>query len=288
MPDLIKKMDSLINRFIFEGRKFVDVSAHPYGLMDLIKHDVKSSKLVYDFEYFTLTKSTKTLISIKNLSKLDQNEDVLMLARSIFENYLSCRYLQENEDKLDSFIANPLGLALSHYNLQTNEETGKKEIIDRDKEPRVLGILENPSTFKMGDDKKYFYYFYDFLCTFTHCNFGVLECYTEDNGMYTLNKVNYAELSRLIAIFSFSKMFESVVTVEGEEFYDKRHEKICYMLVKESLELQEQVFDVLIARYQSHEGEFYKHRNKRMRTMLKAMKKSLKEELGSVKKSDDK
>lgn len=83
-------------------------------------------------------------------------------------------------------------------------------------------------------------------------------------------------------------MFESVVTVEGEDFYDKRHERICYKLVKESKELQEQAFDVQIARYQSDEDEFYKHRNKRMRTMLKAMKKSLKEELGSVKKSDEK
>lgn len=285
MSDLIKEMDSLINRFIFEGKKFVDVSTHPYGLMDLIQHGVKSSKLIYDFEYFTFTKSTKTLISIRDLLKLDHNEDTLILARSIFENYLSCRYLQENEDKLDSFIDNPLGLALAHYNLQFNEETKVNEILTRDN--KVVGKVENPSTFKVGKDTKYFYTFYDFLCTFTHCNFGILECYTKDNGLYTIDKVNHAELSRLITIFSFSKIFESVVTVEGEDFYDSRHEKICYQLVRESIELQEQVFDALIARYQSDEVEFYKHRNKRMRNMLKAMKKSLKEELGSVKKSDE-
>ncbi|MEH6948309.1 hypothetical protein V7068_14810 [Bacillus sp. JJ634] len=47
MPaDLIKSMDKLINRFIFEGKKFVDVSAHPYGLMEVVQFDVKSSKLL--------------------------------------------------------------------------------------------------------------------------------------------------------------------------------------------------------------------------------------------------
>ncbi|MED2981297.1 DUF5677 domain-containing protein [Bacillus thuringiensis] len=282
--DLIKNMDRLINRFIFEGKKFVDVSAHPYGLMDLIQYGEKSDKLLYDFEYFTFTKSTKTLMSIRNLLRIGHNEDGIILARSIFENYLSCRYLQENEEKIDSFIANPLGLALAHYNLRFNEEKQATEIINRQEE--VIGNLENPSKFKTGEDKKYYYTFYDFLCTFTHCNFGVLECYSKNSGLYAYDKVNHAELSRLISIFVFSKIFEAVVTVEGEEFFDKQHEKSCYELVKESIQLQEQVFDVLISRYQTDEGEFYKHRNKRMREMLKAMKKSLKEKIGSVDKSD--
>ncbi|MEH6948308.1 DUF5677 domain-containing protein [Bacillus sp. JJ634] len=230
------------------------------------------------------TKSTKTLISIRNLLKQECNEDVLILARSIFENYLSCRYFQENDEKIDSFIANPLGLALAHFNIKINEETKVAEITNRKNE--VVGILENPATFKMGSDKKYYYPFYDFLCTFAHCNFGVLECYIQENGVYTVNKVNYTELARLITIFTFSKIFEAVVTVEGEEFLDVRHKKRCYQLIIESIKLQEQAFDALIARYQTDEDELYKHRNKRMREMLKAMKKSLKEELGSVRKVD--
>jgi hypothetical protein len=277
-------MDKLINSFIFEGRKFVEVVAHPYGLQELVQFGIKSTKLTYDFEYFTFIKSTKTLISIRKLIDLEHYEDVLILARSIFENYLSCRYLQDNDDKIDSFIANPLGLALAHYNIRFNEDTEVNEIINRQKE--VVGSLENPANFKMGDDRKYYYNFYDFLCTFTHCNFGVLECYTDDNGLYSLDKVNHIELSRLITIFTFTKMFEAVVTVEGEDFLNEAHEKNCYQLVRDSIKLQEEVFDILIERYQSDEGEFYKHRNKRMKEMLKAMKKSLKEKIGSVDKSN--
>ncbi|HDR4509662.1 TPA: hypothetical protein QCQ29_000041 [Bacillus cereus] len=42
--NLTKEMDRLINRFIFEGEKFGDEVAHPYGLMDLIQYGEKSDK----------------------------------------------------------------------------------------------------------------------------------------------------------------------------------------------------------------------------------------------------
>ncbi|RRN71134.1 hypothetical protein EI200_11810 [Peribacillus simplex] len=281
MEDLIKRMDKLLNRFILESKKFVNYGAFPYGLMDLLRGDKRSNKLGDDFEYFTFTKSTKTLVSIRKLLTINNNEDVIILSRSIFENYLSCRYLVENNEKFDDFVSNPMGLALAHFNL--DPQTG--EIINREK--KVIGVLENPNNFKLGDDKKYYYDFYAFLCLFTHCNFGVLECYVDKNSLFTVDKVNHAELSRLITLFTFTKLFETVVTVEGEDFKDKRTEKRCYQLVKDSIKLQQQVFDSIMANYQTDEGdEFYKFRNRRMRKMLKEMKKSLKEELGSVNKTD--
>ena len=109
------------------------------------------------------------------------------------------------------------------------------------------------------------YTFYDFLCTFTHCNFGVLACYTQENGLYTYEKINHAELARLITIFVYTKIFESVVTVAGEEFLNINHEKRCKKLVRDSIKLQKEVFDMLIVRYQIDEGEFYKYRNMRMK-----------------------
>lgn len=279
MEELSKVMDKLITRFIRESKKFITITAFPYGLMDRMKYNKTSAKLIYDFEYFTFTKSTKSLMSIKNLLKQRNNEDALILARSIFENYLSCRYLQENENKIDSFISNPLGLALSHYNLNT--ET--KEIITREKE--VIGTLEDPSSFKLSSDKKYYYDFYSFLCMFTHCNFGIIDCYLNKHNLFTFEKVNHSKLTHLIVIFVFTKIFEAVVTVEGEEFLDERHEQNCYTLVNDAIKLQKQVFDALIPTYQNSKDEFYKYQNKKMRGMLKDMKKSLTEEIGSVDKS---
>lgn len=281
MADLIEEMDSIIERFTVLGKDIIKDVAFPYGTMEINQFDTKSNKLSDDYQFFAFTKSTKTLISIKCLLELNQNEDVLNLNRSIFENYLSSRYFQENANEIDGFIVHPLGLSFGHYYTNFNVETKNVEIMNREKE--VVGCVKNPSSFKIGKDKKYFTDFYNFLCKFTHCNYGVNECFTEDNGLYTIDRINYEELSRLISIFTFSKIFENVVTVEGEDFPDDEYEERCYQLVRDSKQLQEKVFKVLIERYQIDEGQFYRKRNKNMRDMLKAMKSSLKEEVGSVK-----
>jgi hypothetical protein len=270
-------LDKLLNKFIHESKKFVWYAAFPYGLADLIKDNVKSSKLTYDYEYFAFTKSTKTLLSIRELLKLGNNEDVLMLVRGIFENYLSVRFLNENPDKIDNFLMHPLMLAVSQYIVDEGI------ILNRNKE--VIGRIENPSSFKMGKDKGYFYDFYGFLCTFSHSNFGVSDCYLDDNFQFTIKKINYSLLTRIFIIFVFTKLFELVVTVEGEDFVDQRTEKNCYNLVDESLKIQNEVFDYLILDYSPPEDDFYKYQYKKMREMFKGMKKSLKEELGSIKKS---
>lgn len=276
--DILTKLDKMINKLILNANRFIEVSAFPYGLVDLLKFDMKSEKLVYDYEYFVLTKSTKTLLAIRGLLKSRLNEDAIVLVRSIFENYLSCRYLNENSQMIDDFMENPLRVALAYYNVNS-----KGEIIDR--EQQKVGEIINPNVFKMGMDKKYYFDFYDFLSRFAHCNFGVTHCYLDKNYYFTTNKVSYDIFSRLFSVFVFTKIFEHVVTVEGEEFRDQGTEKKCYQLVRESIQLQSVAFELCIQKYSNGEDGPYKYRNKRMREMLKNMKKSLKEELGSVIKS---
>ncbi|WP_098743500.1 DUF5677 domain-containing protein [Paenibacillus sp. EZ-K15] len=273
--ELIQKLDKIINKFIFESRKFVEYSAFPYGLLNNIKFQEKTIQLVYDFEYFVFTKSLKTLISIKKLLKEDLNEDVFILVRSIFENYLSCRYLHEHDDKIDQFIEHPLRISLAHYNVQQDGS-----IVNRDKE--TVGKQENPSKFKLGADKKYFYNFYDLLSTYAHCNFGVVSNYLDEDFRYTVTKVNDSLLVRMIVVFVFSKLFELIVTVDGEDFKDTRTEKNCYQLVKDAIPLLESALDELKNYYTSTKNETNKYINKRMKELMKDMKKSLKEELGSI------
>ncbi|OMD62998.1 hypothetical protein BSK62_22075 [Paenibacillus odorifer] len=272
----IKLLDKLINRFILESKKFVEYAAFLYGTVDLGAYDYKSSKLVCDFEYFAFTKSTKTLISIRNLLKVNHNEDVYMLVRSIFENYLSCRYAQETEN-IDSFIFNPVNLALAYYNVQPDGKIFNREKIE-------VGQQENPSAFKTGLDKGYYTDFYDILSRYSHCNFGTIDCYTENN-IFTIDKNSDPLLIRLFVVFVFSKIFELVVTVEGEDFPDSRTEKKCYQLVIESCEFQLKVMDYLNNIHQSNTDETLIYRNKRMKKLLKNMKRSLQEELGSVDKN---
>jgi hypothetical protein len=155
-------------------------------------------------------------------------------------------------------------------------------ITNRNKE--IIGKQKNPSAFKSGKDKYYFTHFYDILSRISHCNYGTADYYFK-NHLFTVEKVNDPLLIRLFVIFIFTKLFELIVTVEGEDFLDARTEKSCYQLVRDSIALQEDVFDFLIDFYKEPEEEDLKSRNRRMRNLLKDMKKSLKEELGSVKKS---
>lgn len=82
-------------------------------------------------------------------------------------------------------------------------------------------------------------------------------------------------------LFLYIKLFESIVTVEGEDFLNSREEKECYKLVRESTKF---IYDRL--------EEFSKYNcktasdelNRHMRNMFKNMRSSLKEEVGSIKK----
>jgi hypothetical protein len=272
----IEKIDKLINKFILRSRHFVDYAAHLYGFTDLLLTGEKNSKFTYDHEYFNFTKSTKTLISIRELLKIGHNEDVLILIRSMFENYLSSRYLNENEDFIDQLVTFPINLFSATYNVRENGE-----IFNRKGEK--VGDQIQPSGFKTGKDKNYYYLFYGFLSPFAHSNFGIVDCYLDKNLCFTVEKVNYPLLVRFFALFVFVKIFEHIVTVEGEDFFDPRTEKECYRLVEESIKFQDELIPVLINEFKSTDEEG-KHFNRRMRDMLKEMRKSLKEELGSVKK----
>ncbi|TYS69748.1 hypothetical protein FZC76_05800 [Sutcliffiella horikoshii] len=269
-------LDKLINKFILRSRDFVEYAAHLFGYTEMLMTGEKNSKFTYDHEYFNFTKSTKTLISIRLLLKMGHNEDALILIRSMFENYLSSRYLNENGEFIDQLITFPLNVFFNEYNVRKGGE-----IFNRD--GQKVGDQINPSEFKTGKDKQYYYTFYGFLSPFAHSNFGIVNFYLDKNLCFTVEKENYPLLVRFFTVFVFTKIFEHIVTVEGEEFINERTEKECYKLVEESIKFQYELIPVLIAAFNSDDTKV-KHYNKRMREMLKDMRKSLKEELGSVKK----
>ena len=266
----------MINRMINQSRDFTWYACYNYGEARYFTTGEKTTAFTYDYDYFNFVKSTKILISIRELLKINHNEDVFILIRSMFESYLSARYFQDNDNLVDDFIFNPTMIALAHYNISSNG-------MIKDRDEKVIGELKNPSKFKMGYDKRYYNDFYAFLCNFSHANYGIRACYMDKNR-YDINKENYPILSRLFALFVFTKLFESIVTVDGEDFPSIQKEKTCYKLVTESLLLQKTIFDDAIKAYEHNTDELTRFFNKRVKEMLKSMKKSLDEELGSVSK----
>ncbi|MFS0864766.1 DUF5677 domain-containing protein [Sediminibacillus sp. JSM 1682029] len=277
----VNELNKLINQFILRSKKFVEWSAFSYGAADLLRQAEPNNKFTYDHEYFNFTKSTKTLISVRSLLKLGHNEDVLILVRSIFENYLSSRYLNENEGDFKEFTLVNLKLFNKEYIYDS-----EKNVI-RDRNGALITERLNPNKFKIGDDKKYYSIFYDLLSSVGHSNFGISNLYLDEGLGFTIKKNNYPVVTRFFVVFVFTKLFEHIVTVEGEDFYDLREERLCYELVKDSLVYQDQLLLQLIdavTKESATNPNKPNYFNKKIKEMFKGMRKSLREELGSVKK----
>lgn len=261
LQEAIKSLDNTIDRLLETSKEFINSTAIAQGLYDLaINGREEINELARDFEYFILTKSTKTLQGIKSLIELNLHEDVFVLVRNIYENYLNCRYLDYNVDKIRDFIHNPYNVAERYIELNRNGEYV-------DFHNNILGQRLNPSKLKIGKDKKYFFNFYDFLCTFTHCNYATVECYLGTNLKFTYEKNNYILISRLFTVFTFTKIFKLVV-VRTTNMYNN--------LVCESISIQKHIFKVALKICEENlEDKKYKI----IRDMLEHMKDSLDEEI---------
>ena len=86
---------------------------------------------------------------------------------------------------------------------------------------------------------------------------------------------------RILVIFTYTKIFESIVTVEGEDFLNEREEKECYKLVKDAtIYLDSKLED--LENYNSSRAN--PELNNKMKKMFTEMRQSLKEKIGSVNK----
>ncbi len=279
-----KEFDRIISQLVRTSKSFIETSAFTEGEFDLLLRGELTSSYVYEYEYFMLTKSTKTLDAIKSLVKKSQNEDALILSRTIFENYLVCRYYNYslNSEKAEGelheeLVLNPILLSLAHYNIKGNS------IIDRDN--NEVGKINNPSKNKTGKDKKYYSDLYEFLCMFTHPNFGTAKYYKDGYSGFDISKENLPIFTRYIVTFVFIRLFESIVTVEGEDFKNQYLEEKCYKLVKEVNIYLDELSDEMIKILEDRKlGKDLNYWRKRRIKLIKNMKKALREELGSVKK----
>ncbi len=157
----------------------------------------------------------------------------------------------------------------------------EKNARTRDKNEIIDFIQRNPSDMKLGKDKNYFYDLYGFLCDFAHCNFSTVYYYINQNDLYTCDNVINEFLVRVIVLFVYTKLFESIVTIEGEDFIDQKEEQECYKLVEETTKFLSEQLDYFSKYNCKSVGD---ELNKHMKKMFKEMKKSLKEEIGSINK----
>lgn len=266
IENLINKCKRLINKYIITSNRLLDVICVPDGLMNILisidcsneirQEDLYNIRLSYDYDYFVFAKSIKTLISIRELLNCKTfclTEECFSLIRSIFENHILSRRLRERidtnseEDRIQlikDFISAPLGLTFDYYH-----KSDRVNIVSRDNKQIAKEVT--PKSASSEFDNKYYGFLYPFLCQYAHCSFGVAADYLGKGG-FTVNNDNENKLlAYALSIFSFSKVYQGVVTVNGEDFIEKKHMKRCYDLAYDSLEFQMILFDALIEYYNS-------------------------------------
>lgn len=253
------------------------------GLRDHLEYQ-KTIRHVYDHEYLAFAKSTKTLISIKHLLDIGYNEDASVLARSIFESYLAARFVNENvhtqadESLLDEYISNRIKISLGIYSVEF------KKVVDENR--KNVSKLRSIGSQLVGMDKLYYKDFYTFLSGFAHLDFSKADYFIE-GASFTIDKENDEILARLTIVFVMTKLFETIVTIKGEDFYDDKEEEKCYELVKKSLLAQRLIFNEYISEFDNvtTEGITSLYNNK-IKDMLINMNYSLEDNIGDFIKRD--
>ena len=257
----------ILNSLIKKSSDFCNISCVPDGLTDILMVYSKtgdvpvklkySEKLSYDYDYFVFAKSTKSLLAIRQLlnsQELIFSEDCFMLIRSIFENHILSRYVRDNiddeekrKDVIDNFILAPLGISFGYY-----ESRGNRGVFSQNN--YKVGNIKNPRSVIMGNERDYYDLLYPFLCQYTHCSYGALSCYFRQ-GSFTFYCQKFFLLTYLLAIFVFTKVYEGVVTVNGEDLDDTKTMKSYYNIAYDSLEFQMELIDYLIVYYRSKPKE---------------------------------
>lgn len=274
-----KKCDKLINRYLLRGKKFVDYACFQYGAYNVAISGKADAHFIDDFQYFVFTKSTKSLEAIRILLKNGKYEDVLIILRSMFEGYLASRFIDEKYDRklLDDFIFLPQLIAEN----KTYYDFHNKSYHLKDNKQTLDYKQRTPSEMKLGKDKKYYRALYDYLCLFSHCNYAILPHYIDENGCFDCDIQMNSFMVKILVLFTYTKIFESIVTVEGEDFLNEREEKECYKLVKDAtIYLDSKLED--LGNYNSSRAN--PELNNKMKKMFTEMRQSLKEKIGSVNK----
>lgn len=277
-------LDRIIDEFIARSIVFVNYSCYLPGLKDLQGYD-RTIRHVYDHEYLAFAKSAKTLISIRSLLDIGHSEDVYVLIRSLFENYLAARYLNENvhniEDLkiLDEFIQNKIKIAIGYYSVK-----GRNVV---DPEGQKVGEIKSIKSLAMGSDVMYYPDFYAYLSRFTHLDFSIIDYYLNKSFSFDLDKENEPVYSRLFTVFVFTKIFECIVTIRGEDFYNEEEESKCYEIVGESLVIQKEIFNQLLKEldYKAN-SDVAERQRANLYKMLTKMSLSLSDSIGDFDKSN--
>ncbi len=166
----------------------------------------KESHALLDYVCFCFTKSLKSMRAIGVLTEDFFGEDGLIIARSIYENYLHAVFLLKNPAFVEDLFAARVGLILGTHEYKKNN-SGKPNysvIIDKSTGKELNGRVTTKFMAKRSpypEDVEIQQQLYDFLSSYTHPDVMAMESYVIDGQFDHRQSAMFVEAYSLGFIF---------------------------------------------------------------------------------------
>ncbi|ACM19360.1 hypothetical protein Geob_0998 [Geotalea daltonii FRC-32] len=185
-----REITSLIYLFGFIGDRYINTlgpdQSNDYFILTHV-----------DYICFCLTKSHRTLLSIKTLLDNRMSDDAYSLTRSLYENYLHIIYVLKHPSQVHDLVDAVIGLhAGTHEYEKKGKGYNKKVIVDKKTGQKYMGQI---SGFTMAEssfvqsDVNFFDVFYQKSSQVLHPNIMAFEGLIGDKGLNALQTRRHDE-----------------------------------------------------------------------------------------------
>ncbi|MBW4484666.1 MAG: hypothetical protein KME14_19195 [Tildeniella torsiva UHER 1998/13D] len=187
----------------------------------------QDSFVINDYLHFCYARSARSFEAVALLAKQNFREDVFVVLRSIYENYLSFWYVFENPDTLDAFVKAKILRSSRRFEHPNSGPSRHLRIIDPNTGVQMLYGRSMSELARHGSQritKKFHDLMFEYLCEFTHNHFMAFGGYVEpENYAKITARRTQKDLESLMYALLFSSLWlESFPEFEDVDYRDMR------------------------------------------------------------------
>jgi hypothetical protein len=192
----------------------------------IVFQDQQPAYMITDWLNFCITKSCKSLLAIQILLKFKFSEDVLIILRSVYENYLSMVYILNHPENIDDFIQKPVGVKVGSYiHPKKGDRTNFRIIIDpetKEELPYGIGVSTRAKGSLYKSDFDLFMQIYAYLSELVHPHFMSSGNYRNEKKRrvsytYSCSDLNLIFEAKFLTTYIFTLLLAEVFEIESNE-----------------------------------------------------------------------
>jgi hypothetical protein len=185
------------------------------------------------YQALCLSRVHRTLRSVRELNAQRMSDDVLKLARSIYESYLHISFVRTNPDSLISLVGAPIGLRNGTYAYKKRKDGSEDkrivlELSSGREFPAHISAFKMAEATGLVEDIAFFDFFYRRTSEFLHPSVFALDSYISTRGLDPVKPHMYEEA----IIFTTCVTAMSVECLSGMTQCPKSLIRDCKIVVK--------------------------------------------------------